>query len=316
LATIKRLNPQLLITDMEMPIMDGVSFLKVIEKDFPLLKVIVISGYDDFVYMKQAIVSKVFEYLLKPIDSVELNLVLKKCVQEIYNEQQTIAYASQLKSSAEEIFSHYRKSFQYGLMAKDLNQIRPSIQQMIDGLKTLEIDEEKKAKYLHDEITIIIREGWRELFQIDSFIEDYQELLRRVYRGISLDEYQKELIEIIKEAIAYYQKSIQESDSSVVELAKRYIDEHYLEELSLNQVAERLYTSKVYLSNAYKSKYQITIGNYILQLKMNEAVKLLKEGHKQTLIAERLGYQDATYFYKVFKKYYGCTPKDYKEYND
>lgn len=69
--------------DMNMPDMNGVEFLKVACKEFPKTKYIVISGYEDFEYTKQAIHSRVLEYLLKPIVESELNHALMRAVQEL-----------------------------------------------------------------------------------------------------------------------------------------------------------------------------------------------------------------------------------------
>lgn len=70
----------IVMVDMKMPELDGVEFLKIAEREYPDLLTIVISGYDDFGYTRQAIKSKVIDYLLKPINRAELNQALRKAV--------------------------------------------------------------------------------------------------------------------------------------------------------------------------------------------------------------------------------------------
>lgn len=67
LPLIRRLKPDLLITDIKMPFMDGLTLSKMVKKDFPDMKIVILSGYDDFNYAKQAIAIGVEDYLLKPI---------------------------------------------------------------------------------------------------------------------------------------------------------------------------------------------------------------------------------------------------------
>ena len=67
LPMIRKLKPDLLITDIKMPFMDGLTLSKMVRKDFPGMKIVILSGYDDFNYAKQAIGIGVEDYLLKPI---------------------------------------------------------------------------------------------------------------------------------------------------------------------------------------------------------------------------------------------------------
>ena len=67
LPLIKKLKPDLLITDIKMPFMDGLTLCKVVKKEFPDIKIVILSGYDDSNYAKEAIGIGVEDYLLKPI---------------------------------------------------------------------------------------------------------------------------------------------------------------------------------------------------------------------------------------------------------
>lgn len=75
---IKIHKPNIVITDMKMPGINGADLIKHISTGYPDTKIIIISGFDDFQYMKQAINSRVIDYILKPIDEKDLNEALKK----------------------------------------------------------------------------------------------------------------------------------------------------------------------------------------------------------------------------------------------
>jgi two-component system, response regulator YesN len=87
LELINHVNPDLIFTDMRMPIMDGKSLLRILQQDYPGIKIIVISGHSDFEYMQEAISAKVIGYLLKPFSREEIQVAVKKAVTAIENDQ-------------------------------------------------------------------------------------------------------------------------------------------------------------------------------------------------------------------------------------
>jgi len=80
LALLEEWKPDIVLVDMKMPEMNGIEFLRRVERDQPDLFTIVISGYDDFEFTRQAIRSKVVDYLLKPVNRADLNQALRKAI--------------------------------------------------------------------------------------------------------------------------------------------------------------------------------------------------------------------------------------------
>ena len=74
LPLIRQLKPDILITDIRMPFMDGLALSKLVSQEFPDMKIIIISGHDDFEYAQQAIHIGVERYLLKPITKKALQI--------------------------------------------------------------------------------------------------------------------------------------------------------------------------------------------------------------------------------------------------
>ena len=72
--------PDIMLIDMRMPGMDGSELLKKMKTISPETVIIIISGYSDFEYTKEAIVNRAFDYILKPVEKNNLNEVLKKAV--------------------------------------------------------------------------------------------------------------------------------------------------------------------------------------------------------------------------------------------
>jgi two-component system response regulator YesN len=93
-------KPDLLFLDMRMPGLDGKQLLGMLHRDLPDLLTIVVSGYSDFEYMKEAIRQKAFDYLLKPVKKNELVSVLERAVSKM-NQQETEKRSGQFDSKEE-----------------------------------------------------------------------------------------------------------------------------------------------------------------------------------------------------------------------
>lgn len=81
------LQPDVVLTDIKMPFMDGLELCRILTDRLPASKFVVFSGFDDFEYAKQAIQMKVFEYILKPINAAELAAVLQKLKTQLDTER-------------------------------------------------------------------------------------------------------------------------------------------------------------------------------------------------------------------------------------
>lgn len=108
LELAKSLNPDIIITDIRMPIMDGLEFAEKILDINPEAKIIILSGYDDFSYAKKAIHLGVYDYLLKPIDADELLKCICRLRDEILENEEKQRYLEKkdilLKTYETELF--------------------------------------------------------------------------------------------------------------------------------------------------------------------------------------------------------------------
>lgn len=83
LKIMHEIHPSIVFVDMNMPVMDGCSFLTTASKEFPDCKFIVISGYDSFSYVHQALLCGAIDYLLKPIEEKSLNAAIEKALSQL-----------------------------------------------------------------------------------------------------------------------------------------------------------------------------------------------------------------------------------------
>lgn len=78
LEKVEALEPDVILTDIRMPYMDGLSLAERVRQRYPSIKIVIFSGYDEFEYAKQAIKLNVTEYILKPVNVEELTAILKR----------------------------------------------------------------------------------------------------------------------------------------------------------------------------------------------------------------------------------------------
>ena len=118
LPLLIRQQPDLLITDIKMPFMDGLTLARLAKKEIPGLKVVILSGYDDFNYAKQAIGIGVEDYLLKPITKNAL-----------------IERLSEIRSryEHEKTQKEYYEKFQREMQAYEENSSRDFFEALVDG---------------------------------------------------------------------------------------------------------------------------------------------------------------------------------------
>ncbi len=100
-----------------------------------------------------------------------------------------------------------------------------------------------------------------------------------------------------------------------IKKALMYLSEHFADpDLSLTKLADEVGLSQNYLGLIFKRKLNTGFNEYIRQLRLNHALRLLKQGgFSLSEISEKCGFNSKSYFIAVFKKQYGITPKKYQE---
>jgi two-component system response regulator YesN len=102
LPLLQTAKPDVLITDIKMPFMDGLQLCKIVRERMPLTKVIILSGHDEFEYAQEAIKLGVTEYLLKPVTVQDLGHVLQKVAAQISQERTEQENLRRLRNPVEE----------------------------------------------------------------------------------------------------------------------------------------------------------------------------------------------------------------------
>lgn len=115
---------------------------------------------------------------------------------------------------------------------------------------------------------------------------------------------------VVSKVNNYNNKSIK----LILRKAVEYLQTHYHEPITLNEVAEHTFVSTYYISRMFKKEMGKNFVDYLNELRIEKAKELLKDVRYKTYeVAEKVGIPDAHYFSRLFKKYVGMTPTEYRE---
>lgn len=213
------------------------------------------------------------------------------------------------------------------------NMFLPFPQGALDGMKS-----ELERAVLGNDLSAIrdliasIRNMAREKrFEPAEFVQELTMLLRRIdviFSGKKSDETLyaylgaartlDDCLELAEKQLAYIAQHQQKGTARAIQEPKlqviqQFIDQHLADNITSIDIARHLYLNSSYFSRYFKRLTGVNFTDYVHQYKMGIAAKMMKSS-TQTLesLAMGLGYSDRTYFSKVFKKYIGMTPSEYK----
>jgi AraC-like DNA-binding protein len=127
--------------------------------------------------------------------------------------------------------------------------------------------------------------------------------------GFAVKVYFKDLIAKHSALFDYVREN-----TSIVEVVKKYIEEHYNEEISRNELAGIVYLNADYLARLFKKEEGISITDYVIRMRIKKASELLQYSEISiNEIAMKVGYDNFSYFSRLCKKVLGCSPKDYRK---
>lgn len=144
--------------------------------------------------------------------------------------------------------------------------------------------------------------------------KDIASLLKLIEKSDSEEELNSLLEDVAVRIAGKVNNFNNRSIKLILRKAIDYIQEHYSEQVTLNEVAENIYVSTFYISRMFKRELGISFVDYLNDVRIEKAKELLKDVKYKTYeVAEMVGIPDPHYFSKIFKKYSGMTPSEYKE---
>jgi two-component system response regulator YesN len=263
---------------------------------------------DDFTKAKELVEHK---------DRIEISMGIGQDYQDISKLWQSF---SQAKSNAKEklmnefeinrykdLFKEESQKLYKCIMECEDDKIIPIVDDVLDEI----ISQAKKIEDIRMKIyefLIILNHCFTDesCIKVNKTFDELKNINTKAEAKIFIQEYLYKIMEIIKE-------SRTDKTHFIFEEIIKYINQNYNQNLKLEDMADKTGFSTCYFSKMFKKCYDCSFVDYITDLRVNEAKKLLQDPHINIKdITQQIGYVDPNYFTRVFKKHEGMTPSEYR----
>ncbi len=316
LELIRRLKPDILLTDIKMPRQNGITLLEKLRETDKRTRVIVISGYDDFTFVHSAMHLGVTDYLLKPVKPEELNKQLEKCVRELMETKRAPLEQPQGLDGFLHVSWIGDYLTQRSVLLNCLRVNNPELlENCFDHLSALpgtknegDLVKGLLVALYYDLMGVLQRHIVGEGFTVSEVLSGMEStfVFSQDASFISMLDH---VLKVYLTATAQMEKLIRARGRLDLDAIVRYVKENACKGITLEETAARFFVTKEYLSKIFKSHTGETFSDFAMRLRMEKAKELLCSLRVPVKEAGELtGFLDPAHFYKAFKRFYGVTP--------
>ncbi|WP_248927493.1 response regulator transcription factor [Paenibacillus hamazuiensis] len=296
----------LLITDIRMPVMDGLSLISALREEGNEADVIILSGYGEFEYAQRAIRFGVTDYLLKPIVPGQMQAMLEQIAS-------TRSRRKQLQALRQESLWYCRRqAARLSVFVRDMDKsaVALLLQEVNDGIIRIYGDDPNGSIAVYADLLTFTRNELAESFPGLSEVDPAEWNITKpmgALRALAksrIDDWMRHIASVRNHGTALAAKK-----------AIKYIEDHMFDEnLSLQSVADELNLSVSYTSECIKEETGVNFTQYVMNARMERAKELMADPScKIYEAAFQCGYTDYAHFTKMFKRHYGYSPKEYRK---
>lgn len=203
------------------------------------------------------------------------------------------------------------EQLKYAIASNDINKITANTYSVFNEIKKLEYFTERSeitllVKIIEDELEKLSHKttsevlSWREILQ-QKYIDDAEKMLL------------SNMTNVINEVTKVKDDMMNKKNTEIVREAERIIREEYADSnLCMSYIANKLSVGYRLLGSMFAEEYGMPVTKYINKVRLEKSIELLREGNMSVLqISRECGYESEAYYYRVFKKMFGMTPKQY-----
>lgn len=346
------LQADIILVDLNMPIMNGIALIRELRVRLPECRVIIVTGHEEFSYAQEAIRLNVDDYVLKPINVAQLTGVLTQVRKQLEERRQLQEHFDMANRQIAKNVTLLRERFclewlegerDEGQLLEQLRFLKlPACAPLTLGLirwsetvlgRPVSTENDRQLFLFaieniageilggHSHVIFRDRSGHIVLFVWDILAEETVVLLEAsITRYLKITTVQRFVsVDGLAGIPAAYQAARQgvyrdTPMSPIVRRGKQLAQEQYANpELSLELVADRLQVSPVYFGRVFKQEMGVSFLAFLSRIRINRAIQLL---HATDLtihdIASQVGYLTQHYFSTSFKKHMGVSPNQYR----
>lgn len=303
LELIRTARPDVVISDIRMPGMDGLELARYLYENCPNTRMILISGHGEFEYAQRALQYQVTDYLLKPITRAKFNNL----------EERLCAIQKELTCDVppwyacdEELWTRVREALRKGDMATIGELlISPDVfRSLCDRRDVLDIQ-------LLNYLFLYQEELGKDRDSLDAL---RQKVMTEYWALTSAQERRAFLAARYYDLMEYAETRKGQYANPIVSYCLQAIDENFSDSnFNISNLADTLHLSLSYLSTVFKTSTGQNISNYLAARRLRHSQQLLRDASIPIReICFQCGYDDPHYFTKLFKKHTGMTPSEFR----
>lgn len=322
LELLRNTDSKIILTDIRMPDLDGIDLIHIIKDELPGIKAILLTGYHEFDYAYSAIKYNAFEFVLKPTDHDELLNIVKRAKEEVENCNKAMFNFNTCKTALRDAISEDTENAGH-LPSGAINEIIDNVR--IGNYHKVEVlTKEVLCCFSEDSNELLLKDVCKELaassirLLAEKGIEQFGMQDRIIfYNNINncksfdnLMQYTNSLMVKIMDVLNFNDDF---SVNATVDECISYIEQYYMEDITLVSVAQHIHRNPIYISRLIKKVQGKNFSDILTCIRMNKACELLKnQDLKSYEVSDRVGIKDSRYFSQVFKKQFGVTPTEFR----
>ena len=290
LKKLAETDVDLIISDIRMPVMDGLELLRYMHKNGMTVNTILLSAYAEFEYAQEAISLGVREYITKPITREKLNRI-ENFVRRV---------AAEKKMTERVMFEVYDPEFRKRFLEAVAERDRDAVEEF------LVIDSSFSNLVLYKEYCLALTK-----MMPDITAEDKNSQMALLVAATNISECKHLMLEKILKQPA---KREHTKEMQTVESIIAYVNDNYPDSnLNVQSIATHFGLSPGYVSTLFKAENGSSLSDWITTCRISKSGELLSAtGKTIQQIANEVGYDDMRYFMRLFKKRMGLTPTQYR----
>ena len=296
---IVRESPEIVITDIFMPGMDGISLIESVYDLLPNTVFVVISGYQEFAYAQKALKLGVVDYIDKPATIPKIREALRRTVLLLEQKRR-------IHSDGDVVFAH---DVQEAFEQENRLQLKEALRKFYKEIKSQKAQHVAIQEVYHTICTCVSKALGKDAEQFFKQNNVKPVDFIKMEESHTTEAYFLDLLDMAFDAIN--EDGHKETGINIQKITA-YIDKKFAAPLSLTGIAEEFAVNPTYLSARFREITGTNFIKYLTNRRMEEAKLLLAKGYKVSKTCEAVGYSNYRYFCDVFKKQTGLTPAEYR----
>ncbi|MFP3154888.1 response regulator [Lachnospiraceae bacterium ZAX-1] len=337
LALAEQVHPDLVLADIEMPLMNGLEFSSGLKRINPDCEILIITGHEKFEYAQTALRIGIADFLLKPLPAQALKTALTPIISRIQERKATkemLFYADGLKSS--EGFIRKWGKIRYQDEKNGIGEFSYPFKENQELANALRVGDRDGVNEIVDQL---IAKSDREHVPLDCLVSlclglvtVCLEVIHEVgmvpekvfpsgfmpYSELKNLKNSDEVLKWLKDmCFATIQGTSGKASSrihKIVSESRRIILNNYSDpDFNVEKLSKEIFFSERYLRRAFNQLGEDSPSAYLKMVRMESALTLLNGGKTPTDTSILVGFNDPAYFSKCFKQYFGYSPSCYEE---